>query len=208
MNIINRPFKYQFFNAAFMLIIINVLFFAAQRLIPQMTMFLTMSPAAVLRGEVWRFVSYMFAHASFTHILFNMLGLYVFGGPLERSVGSVEFLVYYLVTGILAGVFSFGVFLVTGSFYSQLLGASGALFAVQLAYAVLFPNSVIYFWGILPLRAGLMVILFTALELFSSITRTSPGVAHFTHLAGFLFGWLYFVIRFKVNPAKRLFVRR
>ncbi|MDR2491838.1 MAG: rhomboid family intramembrane serine protease [Spirochaetaceae bacterium] len=208
MNIIIKPFKYSFFNAAFMLIIINVLFFAAQRLIPQLTWFLTMRPDAILRGEVWRFVSYMFAHASFTHILFNMIGLYVFGSPLERSVGSREFLLYYLLTGILAGVFSFGVFLVTGSFYSQLLGASGALFAVQLAYAVLFPNSIIYFWGILPLRAGLMVILFTALELFSSVTGANPGVAHFTHLAGFLFGWLYFLIRFRVNPAKRLFSRR
>jgi membrane associated rhomboid family serine protease len=191
-----------------MLIILNVLFFAVQRIIPQTTWFLTMNPSGILHGELWRFVSYMFAHASFTHILFNMIGLYVFGSPLERSVGSMEFLLYYLLTGILAGVFSFGVFLVTGSFYSQLLGASGALFAVQLAYAVLFPNSIIYFWGILPLRAGLMVILFTALELFSSITGTNPGVAHFTHLAGFLFGWFYFVIRFKVNPAKRLFSRR
>ena len=84
------------------------------------------------------------------------------------------------------------------------MGASGALFAVELAYAVFFPNSIIYIWGIIPLRAPVMVLGFTALELFFSLTGGRGNVAHLTHLAGFGFGWLYFLVRFGINPWRRL----
>jgi len=84
------------------------------------------------------------------------------------------------------------------------MGASGAVFAVSFAYAVLYPESIIYIWGILPVRAPLMVIGFTVIELFSQLFRTNSGVAHLTHLAGFGFAWLYFVFRCNINPWNRL----
>jgi membrane associated rhomboid family serine protease len=115
-------------------------------------------------------------------------------------MGSKEFLLFYLLTGALAGVFSFIVYYITGAFWVQLIGASGAIFAVQLAYAVFFPDSMIYLWGILPLRAPVMVLGFTALELVFSVTGFNNSVAHFTHLAGFAFAWLYFLVRFGINP--------
>jgi membrane associated rhomboid family serine protease len=117
-------------------------------------------------------------------------------------MGSKEFLVYYMVTGVLAGFFSFVVFLFTGSATVPLLGASGAIFAVQLAYAAFFPNSILYIWGILPLRAPVMVLIFTGIEMFSMVFGISYGVAHLTHLAGFGFGWLYFLARFRANPLR------
>ena len=80
------------------------------------------------------------------------------------------------------------------------MGASGAIFAVQLAYAAFFPDSIVYIWGILPLRAPVMVLGFTSLELFFTFTRSGGSVAHVTHLAGFVFGWLYFTVRFGINP--------
>jgi membrane associated rhomboid family serine protease len=122
----------------------------------------------------------------------------------ERQMGSREFLFFYFVTGTLAGIFSFVVYYLTGSYRVVLMGASGAIFAVELAYAVFFPRSIIYLWGILPLRAPVMVLGFTALELVSSIFSLNQGVAHLTHLAGFGFAWLYFVIRFGMNPWQRL----
>jgi membrane associated rhomboid family serine protease len=88
-----------------------------------------------------------------------------------------------------------------------LLGASGAIFAVQFAYAVFFPTSMVYIWGILPIRAPILVLGFTALEVFSTFTGFASGVAHLTHLAGFAFAWLYFVVRFGVNPMKSLIGR-
>jgi membrane associated rhomboid family serine protease len=209
MNIIRKPFRYRNDGAVYWLIGINVLIFAAMQLFGRefsrfLTLHLSMIPALVMRGWVWTFVSYMFMHGGFRHILFNMLGLFFFGIHVERQMGSFEFLLYYFVTGILAGLFSFILYFLTGAHGVILLGASGALFAVELAYAVLFPDSIIYLWGILPLRAPVMVLGFTALEVFFSVTGMNSGVAHFTHLAGFGFGWLYFLARLGMNPWRRL----
>jgi len=109
-----------------------------------------------------------------------------------------------LVTGALAGVLSFIVYVLSGSMIVSLVGASGALYAVMIAYAILYPSSVIYIWGILPLRAPIMVLGYTVLSIFFVITGGGGNVAHLTHLGGFIFGWLYFVIRFGINPWKRL----
>jgi membrane associated rhomboid family serine protease len=78
---------------------------------PYLKYLLAMTPLLVLRGCVWQFVTYMFAHGGLNHILFNMLALFVFGTRTERYMGSREFLVYYMVTGVLVGFFSFVVFL-------------------------------------------------------------------------------------------------
>jgi membrane associated rhomboid family serine protease len=168
---------------------------------------LSMIPATVLNGWVWTFVTYMFMHGNFAHIFFNMFGLFIFGTHIERQMGSKEFLLYYLVTGALAGIFSFGVYYFTGQYVVALVGASGALYAVQLAFAVFFPNAIIHIWGIIPVRAPWMVLGFTALSLFFIITGRGGNVAHLTHLAGFIFGWLYFMFRFRINPWRRLMGR-
>jgi len=206
MNIIRQPFRYQNNGAVYWLIGINILVFLAMYFLGlrQLTYYLSMIPALVLRGWVWTFVTYMFVHGGFSHILFNMLALFIFGIQVERYMGSREFLLFYFVTGTLAGMFSFVVYYLTGAFGVILMGASGAIFAVELAYAVFFPDSIIYLWGILPLRAPIMVLGFTALELASSVFGLSRGVAHLTHLAGFGFAWLYFLIRLSINPWKRL----
>jgi membrane associated rhomboid family serine protease len=209
MNLIKRPFRYRYDNVTLFLIGINILVFLAQQVFAgrYIDYYLAMLPAAILNGWIWQFVTYMFAHGGISHLLFNMLALFLFGTQVERHLGSREFLLYYLLTGILAGVFSFLVYWLTGQFGVLLLGASGAIFAVQLAYAAFFPNAVIYIWGILPLRAPVMVLAFTVIELISSVTGFRSGVAHLTHLAGFGFGWLYFLIRFGINPWKALMRR-
>jgi len=209
-NIIRQPFRYQNTGIIYWLIGINVLIFAAMQFLGRdfwifFIEHLSMRPFRVLINKwLWTFVTYMFIHYDFRHILFNMLGLFIFGLHVERQMGSREFLLYYLLTGTLAGIFSFFVYFFTHNYYTALMGASGALFAVELAYAVFFPDSIIYIWGILPLRAPVMVLGFTALELVFSITGRQSNVAHLTHLAGFGFGWFYFLIRFGMNPWKRL----
>jgi membrane associated rhomboid family serine protease len=203
-NPLRRPFRYRYDNVALYLIGINVLVFALQWFFPSASAYLALNTRLVSYGWVWQFVTYMFAHGGISHLFFNMMALFIFGPQVERQMGSKEFLVYYLLTGFLAGLFSFVVYWFTGADRVFLLGASGALFAVQLAYAVFFPNSLVYFWGILPLRAPVMVLGFTALELFFSLSRRDSSVAHLTHLAGFAFGWIYFLARFRVNPWRRL----
>jgi membrane associated rhomboid family serine protease len=204
MNVIKRSFPYRFYNLVWILIGINIAVFVFQQLSPRLTYYAALNPLAIQAGWLWQFVTYMFAHGGINHLLFNMLALFIFGSQVERYMGSLEFLLYYLFTGILAGVFSFFVYWMSGAYGVLLLGASGALFAVQLAYAAFFPDSVVYFFGILPLRAPVMVLVFTAIELLSSVLGLGSGVAHFTHLAGFGFGWLYFLIRLGLNPWKAL----
>jgi membrane associated rhomboid family serine protease len=207
MSIIRQPFRYEHSGVVYWLIGINFLVYVAIYFLGfrNLAYYLSMIPGLVIRrGWVWTFITYMFVHGGFTHILFNMLALFIFGAPVERQMGSREFLLFYFVTGTLAGVFSFIVYFLTGSPGVVLMGASGAIFAVELAYATFFPDSIIYLWGILPLRAPVMVLGFTALELASSVFGIRRGVAHFTHLAGFGFAWLYFLIRFGIDPWKRL----
>ncbi|MDR2718125.1 MAG: rhomboid family intramembrane serine protease [Treponema sp.] len=209
MNIIRQPFRYQNNGAVYWLIGINILVFMAMYFLGlrRLTYYLSMIPGLVMRGWVWTFVTYMFVHGGFSHILFNMFALFIFGVQVERYMGSREFLLFYFVTGTLAGIFSFCVYYVTGAYGVILMGASGAIFAVELAYAVFYPDSIIYLWGILPLRAPVMVLGFTALELASSVFGLNRGVAHLTHLAGFGFAWIYFLIRLNINPWKRLRMR-
>ena len=211
-NIIRRQFKYQNSGFVYWLIGINVLIFAVMELAGRevshfIVTRMAMIPLAVRHGWVWTFITYMFLHGGIRHILFNMLGLFIFGSHVERQFGSREFLLYYLLTGMLAGIFSFVVYYMTGNYFIALMGASGALYAIMLAYAVLYPDSYIYIWGIIPLRAPVMVLGFTAIELFFSLSGGRGNVAHLTHLAGFGFGWLYIMIRFGVNPLRRLLRR-
>jgi membrane associated rhomboid family serine protease len=208
MNNIRQPFKYRYDNAVLFIIGINILVFIVQQMFPRDTAYLALNVVLIRNGWVWQFLTYMFAHGGISHLVFNMLALFIFGNQVERHMGSKEFLLYYLSTGVLAGVFSFLVYLFTGSYWVYLLGASGALFAVQLAYATFFPDAVVYIWGILPLKAPVMVLGFTALELVSSFVGFRSGVAHLTHLAGFGFGWVYFLVRFGINPWRYLTGRR
>ena len=205
MKIIRRPFKYRYDNVVLVIIGLNILVYLAERFSRNMQVitYLSMIPVAVLRGGwVWQFITYMFVHdpRSISHLVFNMFALYIFGHQVERHMGSFEFLLYYFSTGILAGVFSFIMYIFTGNMYVTLMGESGAIFAVQLAFAAFFPNAVIYIWGLLPLRAPVMVLGFTAIELFFMVTGLGGNVAHATHLAGFGFGWLYFLARYGINP--------
>jgi membrane associated rhomboid family serine protease len=209
MSSLRKPFRYRYDNTALFLIGINVLVYVMQRINPRLSSYLALNPVLIIRYKYfWQFATYMFAHGGISHILFNMLALFLFGSQVERRMGSREFLLYYLSTGILAGVLSFMVYWATGAYQVFLLGASGAVFAVQLAYATFFPDSVIYLWGLLPLKAPVMVLGFTALELFSSVTGFRSGVAHLTHLAGFALGWIYFLVRFGANPWKYLTGKR
>ncbi|MCE1195244.1 rhomboid family intramembrane serine protease [bacterium] len=205
---LRKPFRYVYFNATLYLIAANVLAFAASIVFPQLKAYMAMNPLAVLSGFAWQPVTYMFAHASLSHLLVNMIGLFFFGTAVERSMGSKEFLLFYFLTGTLAGLASLGIYIAPGAWYTSLLGASGALFAVLLAFAIVNPEAKIFLYGILPIRAPVMVVGYAAIEVASQLFSFESSVAHLTHLAGFLWAWLYFVLRFGINPAKRLFTRR
>jgi len=162
-----------------------------------------MNPIYVTQANRWwQVLTYMFAHASIWHLFFNMLGLFFFGVQLERRLGSSEFLLFYLLSGTLAGLFSLLVYWFTGAFTVFLLGASGAVFAVLLAYATYYPTSRILLFGIVPIRAPVLVVGYAAIEVFNMFSRNRGNVAHLTHLAGFAFAYLYLIVRLRINPIR------
>jgi membrane associated rhomboid family serine protease len=145
----------------------------------------TLVPRLVLLRP-WTILTYMFVHAGFWHIFFNMLALFFFGPPVEERLGSNEFIKYYLICGLGGAALSFVFAWNTG-----VVGASAAVYGVMLAFAMLWPDSPIYIWGILPVKAKWLVLAFVALDLFSALRPGLDGVAHFAHLGGFAAGFLY-----------------
>lgn len=199
-SLLNRKFRYTYENVTLKLIIANVLVYMLMMVVPKAYGVLALVPGYVLyKYWYWQFLTYMFVHANFTHILFNMLGLFMFGTAVERRIGSKEFLCFYLLTGTLSGVFSYVSYLIAGT-NVVLVGASGAIYAVLLAFAVLYPSARILVFGIIPVQAPLLIGIYTVMELFNQVSGTSGGVAHLTHLAGFGFAYLYFIFRLRINP--------
>lgn len=166
-----------------------------------LTRYLSLNPLLVVKqGMYWQVFTYMFVHGSAGHLISNMIGLIFFGSAVERKMGSYEFLLFYLVCGTLSGVLSLAVYLLTSTYYVFLMGASGAIFAILLAYAILYPSSIIYLWAVIPIPAPLLVTGYAVLETYNLLAGSRSGIAHGTHLSGFLMCWLYFVIRFGINP--------
>ncbi len=191
-------------SVTFILIGINVAVFFLLYLMPGLIEFLAIYTAGLLgRGFIWTPITYMFTHAGFIHLFFNMIIL-VFAGPvLEERMGSREFLTYYLVTGALAGIFSVFAYKAAGSGdYLPIIGASGALYAVMLAFATYNPRARILIWGIIPMKAPYFLALYAAIDLYTHVFGRRGNIAHLTHLSGLAFGFLYFMIRLKINPIK------
>ena len=208
-NIIRKPFTYSYSNFLLFIITINFVFYLITSLRPHFKVLFAMNPFSVINFQTyWQFITYMFTHDGFSHIFFNMLALFFFGFQLERRMGSKEFLLFYFFCGIAAGIFSFFFYISTGNTNVFLVGASGAVYAVLLAFAVYYPNATIHIWGIIPLKATWVIIIYAAIEIFSHFGRSNSRIAHLTHLAGFAFAYLYMWIRLGINPANIFFRRR
>ncbi len=205
-SFLQRPLRYSYYNATVVLIAVNVLFFLMVRFIFRSYGNMALVPALVVhRGAWWQVVTYMFIHVDFMHIFFNMLALFLFGAQLEQRMGSTEFLLYYFTTGIGAGLVTVLINYNSGMAGVPVIGASGAIFGLLLAFATFFPDARIFIFGILPMRAPVAVGVFAALELFYQFTGFNSGVAHLAHLSGLLFGYLYLVVRLRMNPLKIFF---
>lgn len=166
------------------LLIANGVMFLLQLTVPGVEQPFVLVPALLLTRP-WTIISYMFLHGGFGHLLFNMISLFFFGPRLESRLGSKNFLILYLVSGMAGALLS-----LVFSPWSAIIGASGAIFGVLLGFAMYWPHDKILIWGILPIEARWLVAGMTALALFGGFTGSSDGVAHFAHLGGFVGGWL------------------
>jgi membrane associated rhomboid family serine protease len=152
---------------------------------PPINNYLAFMPSNVLSAP-WTLVTYMFAHGNFMHLLFNMLGLFFFGPPLEARWGSNDFLKFYFVCGAGGAALSFLV-----AFGSPIIGASAAVYGVMLAFAMNWPDAPIYIWGILPIKAKYLVGILAFMSFFSTIQGAADNVAHAAHLGGVVAGFIY-----------------
>ena len=210
-------------SAIKMLIAVNVAAFLVSFFAPSITLFLGLRPADVF-GEfrLWQPLTYMFLHGGIFHILFNMLVLWMFGTDLERIWGTRAFLRYYFVTGIGAGLLTVAFSMLPLGVaedirQSLVIGASGAIYGLLLAYALYFPDRPILMALLFPIPAKYFVMIIGAIALYSSL-GASGGVAHATHLGGLIVGYLYLkgprrplaeiqyqYLRWKYNRARRRF---
>ncbi len=164
--------------------------------------------------RLYQFVTYMFMHGGFTHILFNMFAVWMFGRVMESYWGGRRFLIYYLVCGLGAGLVQEGVqyvsYLVQGlDGYERVnigyamismgeylnrwttIGASGAVYGILLAFGMSFPNERLFIFPLpVPIKAKFFVVGYAVIELLSALGNSGDGVAHFAHLGGMVFGFL------------------
>lgn len=183
--------NFQFRSVVSNLIMLNVLAFLITLLLPQYLPWID-SKLALWYWEApnfspVQFVSYMFLHAGFSHLFFNMFALWMFGRQLEYDLGPRRFLTFYLICGVGAGVLNLLVMQFTGD-YGVTIGASGAVFGILLAFGLMHPNErLMLLIPPIPIKAKYFVMAYGALELFQGLA-VSDNVAHFAHLGGMLFG--------------------
>jgi membrane associated rhomboid family serine protease len=144
---------------------------------------------------LWQFFTYMFLHSTTDpwHLIFNMLGLWMFGGEVERMLGSRRFLTLYFTAGIFAGICC-----CIFTPWTPILGASGAIFAIEVAFAMYFPNSTVIFYFI-PMKAKYLVMIFASITIFNCIIPKAGNIAHFAHLGGLVYGFLFVRYYYRVE---------
>lgn len=178
------------------IIIINIVVFAAtwlgERLLNSDVMgrVFALYPIQSHYFHWWQFFTYMYMHGGFWHILFNMYTLYIFGCVVENIIGTKKFITFYTICGVGAAALHLLVQSLTNDF-APTVGASGSIYGVLIAFAILFPESrLTLLFPPVTLSAKWMVIIFAVIELTTGITGAAANVAHFAHLGGMLIGWL------------------
>jgi len=202
------------------LLIVNIVFFLGSEFVPIAYNYLPVFYPDSPYFKIWQVITHMFMHANLGHIFFNMFSLVIFGPMIEQVLGPKRFLNFYLISGIGAWLLQMGVqgveiFNATGSFFplhhsldlstlntsnpslvqeiytSRMLGASGAIYGVLLAFAYLFPNIPLQFLFIpVPIKAKYMIGGYILIEIYMSLSRPGDSVAHLAHVGGALFGYL------------------
>ncbi|MBI4372078.1 MAG: rhomboid family intramembrane serine protease [Elusimicrobia bacterium] len=172
------------------LLLANVAAFLVARLVgPPIELIFGLVPREVVSQHwVWQPVTYLFLHGSVWHLLFNLFALWMFGMPVQAQWGGGEFLKYYFLCGVGAALVSIAV---APHSPIPVIGASGAIYGLLVAFAMLYPDAVVYLYFLIPVRAAHMAILFGLLEFFAGASGTTPGIARFAHLGGMVTGYLY-----------------
>ena len=176
------------------LLIVNIAVFVLQTVLGAVAdyplpRFFGLVPALVLQEfYLWQLFTYQFLHGGLFHILFNMLAVWMFGCDLERRWGSHFFLRYYFISVIGGGILNT---LFVPNQLGPSIGASAGVYGILLAYGLIYPNRIVYFYFLFPIKMKYFVMIIGAIALYSSLTAGQSGIAHLAHLGGMLFGYIY-----------------
>ena len=176
------------------LLIANVAVFVVQTVIGvgldyRLSHYLGLVPHLVLNQfYLWQLFTYQFLHGGLFHILFNMLALWMFGCDLERRWGAPFFLKYYFVT-VIGGAILNVLFLPNQ--LGPSIGASAGVYGLLLAYGLIYPDRIVYFYFLFPIKMKHFVWIIGGIALYSSISSGESGIAHLAHLGGMVFGYIY-----------------
>ncbi|GAB6282618.1 MAG: rhomboid family intramembrane serine protease [Ignavibacterium sp.] len=140
--------------------------------------------------EIWQLITYQFLHGGFAHILFNMFALWMFGAEIENIMGSKKFLLFYLICGVGAGLLHLFLSPLFSSIPAPTIGASGAIYGVMIAFALMFPNRLIFLYFFIPIKAKYFIAAMVLLE-FLAVPSATSNVAHLAHLGGALVGFIF-----------------
>ncbi len=171
------------------ILIINVLLFAGKFLLADkidLDRYLDLFPIGTEYFKPHQFITYMFMHADLSHIFLNMLGVYMFGSILENIWGSKRFLNFYILCGLGAAAAQLAISSINNE-YTILLGASGSVFGLLVAFAMMFPNTELQLYFVIPVKAKYLVTAYAAFELYNGFF-SHDNVAHFAHLGGLVVG--------------------
>jgi membrane associated rhomboid family serine protease len=141
--------------------------------------------------KIWQLATYLFLHGGFGHIIWNMLPLWMFGADLEQAWGTKRFLQFYFFCGVGAGVCVVIANYLAHTPDTATIGASGAIFGILLAYAMLYPNRTILFGFLIPIQVKWFVLIIGVITLMSAVGTSESSVSHFAHLGGLLFAYIY-----------------
>jgi membrane associated rhomboid family serine protease len=159
-----------------------------------------------LRGFVWSFypwqlITYQFLHGGFSHVFFNMFALWMFGMEIENQWGSKKFLYFYLMCGVFAGLAHLFISPLLGGGAAPVVGASGAIYGVMVAFAMMFPNRYIFVYFLFPIKAKYLIGIFMVMEFL--VVPSGDSVAHLAHLGGALAGFIYLLLDKSSNSELR-----
>jgi len=177
------------------ILIINVVLFIAKFLLSNtidLDRYLDLYPIGTPNFKPHQFITYMFMHADLSHIFLNMLGVYMFGSILENIWGAKRFLNFYLLCGLGAAALQLAISSINNEF-TILLGASGSVFGLLVAFAMMFPNTELQLYFIIPVKAKYLVIGYSLFELYNGFFA-NDNVAHFAHLGGLAVGIIIMLI--------------
>lgn len=167
------------------LLVANLGIFLLQASTPQIANMLAYAPRLAL-VRPWTIITYMFLHGGFMHLLFNMIVLYFFGPRIEERLGSRNFAILYLISGVSGAILS-TIFAPNAA----IIGASAGVFGVMMAFAMFWPREKVFIWGVLPVEVRVLVLVTTIFALWSGFRGSQGGVADFAHLGGYAGAYLY-----------------